>query len=52
MADISKIKDTSGNTYNLKDTQARADALELAKLAYIQQLKDLCLFAQIANDGN
>ena len=49
MADISKIKTPNGNQYDLKDAQGRADALELAKLAYIQDLKDLCLFAEIAN---
>lgn len=49
MADISKIKTPNGNQYDLKDAQGRADALELAKLAYIQELKDLCLFAEIAN---
>ena len=49
MADISKIKTPNGNQYDLKDAQGRADSLELAKLAYIQELKDLCLFAEIAN---
>lgn len=49
MADISKIKASDGNLYDIKDAQGRADALELAKLAYIQELKDLCLFAEIAN---
>lgn len=52
MADISVLKTPNGNRYAFKDIQGRADALEFAKLAYIQELKDLCLFAEIANADN